>query len=76
MQIVRPHDKAADITTEVCNHAFRCTAITAILENRGTLEKARRRPMDPPITQLYDRRRSFPRGLRPSCTCGARIFLP
>ena len=40
-QMVRRRAKAAGITTEVCNHTFRGTGITAYLENGGTLEKAR-----------------------------------
>src|SRR5215475_1075044 len=39
--MVRRRAKAAGITTEVCNHTFRGTGITAYLENGGTLEKAR-----------------------------------
>ena len=39
-QMVRRRAKAAGITTEVRNHTFRGTGITAYLEN-GTLEKAR-----------------------------------
>jgi hypothetical protein len=38
-QMVRRRAKAAGITTEVCNHTFRGTGITAYLENGGTLEK-------------------------------------
>jgi hypothetical protein len=33
--MVRRRAKAAGITTEVCNHAFRGTGITAYLENGG-----------------------------------------
>jgi len=39
--MVRRRAQAAGITTEVCNHTFRGTGITAYLENGGTLEKAR-----------------------------------
>jgi integrase len=39
--MVRRRAKAAGITTEVRNHTFRGTGITAYLENGGTLEKAR-----------------------------------
>jgi integrase/recombinase XerD len=35
--MVRRRAKAAGITTEVCNHTFRGTGITAYLENGGTL---------------------------------------
>ena len=49
---------AASITTEVCNHTFRGTGITAYLENGGTLEKARQMAAHASTrtTQLYDRR--------------------
>jgi len=40
-KMVHRRAKAAGITTEVCNHTFRGTGITAYLENGGTLEKAR-----------------------------------
>jgi integrase len=40
-KMVQRRAKAAGITTEVCNHSFRGTGITAYLENGGTLEKAR-----------------------------------
>jgi integrase/recombinase XerD len=39
--MARRRAKAAGITTEVCNHTFCGTGITAYLENGGTLEKAR-----------------------------------
>ena len=57
-QMVRRRAKAADITTEVCNHTFRGTGITAYLENGGTLEKARQMAAHASTrtTQLYDRR--------------------
>jgi len=50
--------KAAGITTEVCNHTFCGTGITAYLENGGTLEKARQMAAHASTrtTQLYDRR--------------------
>jgi hypothetical protein len=38
--MVRPRAKAGGITTEVCNHTFRGTGISANLENE-TLEKVR-----------------------------------
>jgi integrase/recombinase XerD len=40
--MVRRRAKSAGIITEVCNHTFRGTGITAYLENGGTLrlEKA------------------------------------
>jgi integrase/recombinase XerD len=54
----RRRAKAAGITTEVCNHTFRGTGITAYLENGGTLEKARQMAAHASTrtTQLYDRR--------------------
>ena len=57
-QMVRRRIKAAGITTEVCNHTFRGTGITAYLENGGTLEKARQMAAHASTrtTQLYDRR--------------------
>ena len=39
--MVRRRANATGITTQVCNHTFRGTGITAYLENGGTLEKAR-----------------------------------
>ena len=56
--MVRRRAKAASITTEVCNHTFRGTGITAYLENGGTLEKARQMAAHASTrtTQLYDRR--------------------
>jgi integrase/recombinase XerD len=57
-QMVRRRPKAAGLTTEVCNHTFRGTGITAYLENGGTLEKARQMAAHASTrtTQLYDRR--------------------
>jgi integrase len=37
-QMVRRRAKAAGIATEVCNHTFRGTGITAYLENGGTAQ--------------------------------------
>jgi len=54
--MVRRRAEAAGITTEVCNHTFRGTGITAYLENGGTLEKARQMAAHARTTQLYDRR--------------------
>jgi integrase/recombinase XerD len=56
--MVRRRAKAAGLTTEVCNHTFRGTGITAYLENGGTLEKARQMAAHASTrtTQLYDRR--------------------
>src|SRR5262245_58127223 len=63
----RPHQRLEDgavargrqgITTEVCNHTFRGTGITAYLENGATLEKAGQMAAHASTrtTQLYDRR--------------------
>jgi integrase/recombinase XerD len=60
---VRRRAKAAGITTEVCNHTFRGTGITAYLENGGTLEKARQMAVHPPPAP-------------PSSTTGARTGSP
>ena len=56
--MVRGRARAAGITTEVCNHTFRGTGITAYLENGGTLEKARQMAVHASTrtAQLYDRR--------------------
>jgi Aldo/keto reductase family/Phage integrase family len=56
--MVQRRAKAAGITTEVCNHSFRGTGITAYLENGGTLEKARQMAAHASTrtTRLYDRR--------------------
>jgi len=55
--LVRPPGQSAGIATEVCNHTFRGTGITAYLENGGALEKAPNggacvHPRNP----VYDRR--------------------
>jgi site-specific recombinase XerD len=57
-QMVQRRGKAAGLSTEVCNHTFRGTGITAYLENGGTLEKARQMAAHASTrtTQLYDRR--------------------
>jgi integrase len=57
-KMVRRRAKATGITTEMCNHTFRGTGITAYLENGGTLEKARQMAAHASTrtTQLYDRR--------------------
>jgi hypothetical protein len=54
--MVRRRAKAAAITTEVCNHTFRGTDITAYLENGGTLESQMAAHASTRTTQLYDRR--------------------
>jgi integrase len=50
--IVRRRAKAAGITTQVCNHTFRGTGITAYLENGGQMAAH----ASTRTTQLYDRR--------------------
>ena len=58
-QMVRRRTRAAGTTTEVCNHTFRATGITAYFNNGGTLEKARQMAAHASTcttTQLYDRR--------------------
>jgi integrase/recombinase XerD len=57
--MVRRRALTAGITTEVCNHTFRGTGITAYLENGGTLEKARQMAAQPPLVP-----RSFTIGAR------------
>jgi integrase len=55
--MVQRRARAASIATEVCNHTFRGTGITAYLEN-GALEKAHQMAAHASTrtTQLYDRR--------------------
>ena len=49
---------ATGIATQLRNHSFRATGITAYLKNGGTLDKAAAMPNDASTrTQLYDRRR-------------------
>lgn len=57
-EMVQRRAKDAGMSTEVCNHTFRGTGITAYLENGGTLEKARQMAAHASTrtTQLYDRR--------------------
>lgn len=56
--MVRRRGKQAGISTEICNHTFRGTGITAYLENEGQLEKAAQMAAHSSTrtTQLYDRR--------------------
>lgn len=56
--MVRKRAKEAGIKTEICNHTFRATGITAFLENNGTLERAAKiaNHASTKTTQLYDRR--------------------
>lgn len=56
--MVRRRAVAAGIATDICNHTFRATGITAYLKNGGTLEKAATiaNHASTRTTQLYDRR--------------------
>ena len=58
-QMVRRRAAAAGIATEIGNHSFRATGITAYLKNGGTLERAAAMAnhASTRTTQLYDRRR-------------------
>jgi site-specific recombinase XerD len=55
-QAIAGAPRAAGITTEVCNHTFRGTGVTAYLENGCTLEKARQMAAHASTRtiQLYD----------------------
>ena len=57
--MIRRRAKAAGIKTQIGNHSFRATGITAYLKNGGTLEKAAQMAnhASTRTTQLYDRRR-------------------
>ncbi len=57
--MIRRRALVAGIATEVGNHSFRATGITAYLKNVGTLEKAASMAnhASTRTTQLYDRRR-------------------
>lgn len=57
-KMVQRRAQDAGMKTDVCNHTFRGTGITAYLENGGTLEKARQMAAHASTrtTQLYDRR--------------------
>ena len=56
--MVRRRAKAAGIATQIANHTFRVTGITAYLRNGGTLERAATiaNHASTRTTQLYDRR--------------------
>ena len=56
--MIQRRAKAAGITTQVGNHTFRATGVTAYLKNGGTLEKAAQMAnhASTRTTQLYDRR--------------------
>jgi len=57
--MIRRRAMSAGIGTELGNHSFRATGITAYLKNGGTLEKAAAMAnhASTRTTQLYDRRR-------------------
>ncbi len=57
--MVRRHARTAGIATQIGNHTFRATGITAYLKNGGTLENAAAMAnhSSTRTTQLYDRRR-------------------
>jgi integrase len=57
--MIRRRAAAAGIKTQVGNHTFRATGITAYLKNGGTLENAAAMANHASFrtTQLYDRRR-------------------
>lgn len=57
-QMVRRRGAAAGIATQIGNHSFRATGITAYLKNGGTLERAAvmANHASTRTTQLYDRR--------------------
>src|ERR1700729_1017087 len=57
--MIRRRAAAARIMTQLGNHSFRATGITAYLKNGGTLEKAAQMAnhASTRTTQLYDRRR-------------------
>jgi site-specific recombinase XerD len=56
--MVKRRGKKAGLKTEVVNHTFRATGITAYLENGGVLERAKQMAnhASTKTTQLYDRR--------------------
>jgi integrase len=56
--MVRRRGAAAGIATQIGNHSFRATGITAYLKNGGTLERAAvmANHASTRTTQLYDRR--------------------
>ena len=58
-EMLRRRARAAGISTEVCNHSFRATGITAYLENpdaRVEVAQYLAGHADPKTTKLYDRR--------------------
>jgi site-specific recombinase XerD len=57
-EMIQRRARAAGITTQVGNHTFRATGVTAYLKNGGTLERAAQMAnhASTRTTQLYDRR--------------------
>ena len=58
-EMLRRRARAAGISTDVCNHSFRATGITAYLENpeaRVEVAQYLAGHADPKTTKLYDRR--------------------
>ena len=58
-EMLRRRTRAAGISTDVCNHSFRATGITAYLENpeaRVEVAQYLAGHADPKTTKLYDRR--------------------
>ncbi len=58
-EMLRRRAQAAGISTEICNHSFRATGITAYLENpeaRVEVAQYLAGHADPKTTKLYDRR--------------------
>lgn len=58
-RMIRRRAKAAGLKTQIGNHTFRATGITAYLQNGGTLEHAQQIAAheSPRTTKLYDRTR-------------------
>ena len=57
--MIRRRARAAGISTDVCNHSFRATGITAYLENpeaKAEVAQYLAGHADPKTTKLYDRR--------------------
>lgn len=61
LRIVKERCAAADLPESICNHTFRGTGITVLLQNGGSLEAAQdmANHSDPRTTKLYDRRKDL-----------------
>lgn len=57
LRMIKRRAKAIGLPSDVCNHTFRATGITAYLENGGTIENAQAIAAheSPKTTKLYDR---------------------